>query len=300
MRREVRVRKATMSGLVLALGLAACGGPTEFVPTPTTALPAIPTAVAPATTSTLPVGVARRPLAVEGSPIVASYDDGMPADAIASIEETLPFARQDLGDSGALVVHMYATLDAYLAAHPEAGRRRAQEDVDAGLSASATPGAIWIYGPNYVPRDDKTRRMVVFHEYFHTVQYSLSNRQSTKGPLWLQEGTARYFEYRLGGQHGYGNFDLLRRSEIAHSRTLDPLQTYENRGQATSRGGGGEAYNMGFLAADYLVNTKGLDTVATKVWTELRTKDWPAAFASAFGEPLDQFYADFEVYRRSL
>lgn len=295
------MRRVTMTGLLLALVLAACGGPTEFVPTSTTALPAVPTSAVPsATTSTLPIGVARRQLAVQGSPIVVSYDDGMPADAIASIEETLPVARQDMGDSGALVVHVYATVDAFVAAHPQAERRRAQEDVDAGLSASATSGAIWFYGPNYVPRDDRTRRMIVLHEYFHSVQYSLSNRQSTKGPLWLREGTARYFEYRFGSEHGYGNFDQLRRSEIARSRSLDPLQTYENRGQATFRGGGGEAYNLGFLAADYLVNTKGLDTVARTVWTELRTKDWRAAFATAFGEPVDQFYANFEAYRRSL
>ena len=142
--------------------------------------------------------------------------------------------------------------------------------------------------------------MVVFHEYFHSVQFSLSNQQSTRGPLWLREGTARYFEYRLGGQHGYGDFDRLRRNEIARSRTLEPLQTWESRGQATFRGGGGEAYNMGFLAADYLVNTKGLDAVAKTVWTEQRTKDWRAAFASAFGVSVDQFYADFEAYRRTL
>lgn len=293
------MRKVTMTGL-LVLVLAGCGGPTEFVPTPTTALPAVPTSAVLATTSTLPIGVARRQLAIEGSPIVVSYDDGMPADAIASIEETLPLARQDLGDSGALVVHVYATMDAFVAAHPQAERRRAQEDADAGLSASATPGAIWFYGPNYVPRDDKTRRMVVIHEYFHSVQFSLSNRQSTRGPLWLREGTARYFEYRLGSQHGYGDFDRLRRDEITRSRTMDPLQAYESRGQATFRGGGGEAYDLGFLAADYLINTKGLDSVGQTVWTEQRTKDWRAAFASAFGEPVDQFYANFETYRRSL
>jgi hypothetical protein len=296
------VRKVTMTGLLLALILAACGGPTEFVPTATTALPAVPTtsAVPSATTSTLPFGVGRRQLALDGSPIVVSYDDGMPADAIASIEETLPLARKDLGDSGALVVHVYATVDAFIAAHPQAQRRQAQMDIDAGASASASPGAIWFYGPNFVPRDDKTRRMVLIHEYFHTVQYSLSNQQSLKGPLWLREGTARYFEFRLGGEHGYGNFDQLRRSQIARTRTMDPLQTYETRGQATFRGGGGEAYDMGFLAADYLVNTKGLDAVAKVIWTEQRTKDWRAAFATAFGESVDDFYAKFEAYRRTL
>ena len=57
---------------------------------------------------------------------------------------------------------------------------------------------------------------------------------------------------------------------------------------------------MGFLASEYLVNTKGLDALARMVWTEQRTKDWRAAFASAFGESVDQFYANFEVYRRTL
>lgn len=295
------MQRVTLTGLLLALVLVACGGPTKFVPTSTTVVPEVTTsAILSATTSTLPVGVARRKLAVDGSPIVVSYDDGMPADAIASIEETLPLARQDMGDSGALVVHVYATVDAFVAAHAPADRRRAQEYVDAGLSASATPGAIWFFGPNYVPRDDMTRRMIVLHEYFHTVQSSLSNQRSTNGPLWLREGTARYFELRLGGQHGYGDFDRLRRSEIARSRTLDSLQTYESRGQATFLGGGGEAYTLGFIASDYLVNSKGRDAVARMVWTELRTKDWRAAFASAFGESVDQFYASFEAYRRTL
>ena len=159
------MRKVTLSGLLLALVLAACGGPTEFVPTPTTALPTVPTSAVPSgPTSTLPNGVAERQLTVPGSPIVISYDDGMPGAAITSIEETLPLARQDMGDSGALKVHVYATADAFVAAHPPDQRQRAQADIDAGLSGSSNSGAIWLYGPNYVPRDDSQRRMIVIHE----------------------------------------------------------------------------------------------------------------------------------------
>lgn len=300
MREKGFTRRSTRGGLLLALALAACGGPTEFVPTPTTGPPALPTStVLPSAASTLPAGVARRQLVVEGSPITVSYDDGMPGDIILSIEEMLPLARQDLGDSGPLVVHVYATVDAFVAAHAPADRRRAQQYADAGIGASASPGAIWFYGPNYAPSSDRSRRMVIFHEYFHTVQFTLSNRQTAKAPTWLLEGTARYVEVRLGSRHGYVDFDRVRLSEIGRSRDLGPLQTFETRAPVTAPGASGP-YALGFVAADYLVNKVGLDAVERLVWTELRIKDWRAAFAAAFGEPVEQFYASFEDYRRSL
>mgnify|MGYP001792217878 CR=1 FL=1 len=63
----------------------------------------------------------------------------------------------------------------------------------------------------------------------------------------------------------------------------------------------GAAYTPVFVASEYLVNAAGVVAVKHDFWAALRPgTDWHIVFANVFGTSVDQFYADFEAYRRTL
>ena len=74
-----------------------------------------------------------------------------------------------------------------------------------------------------------------------------------------------------------------------------------NRAASTSGSDSGAGYVVGFQASEDLEALKGRQAVQRDFWAALRTSaDWRAAFTTVFGGPVDQFYADFEVYRKTL
>jgi hypothetical protein len=270
--------------------LAGCGqsSPTSSPPDPEVSSPAA-------------TGTQERPLPAPGSPAVFRFDSSVTPGILDSIEETLRYARADLGDAGPLVVHVYGTTDAFVGAHDVRAQEQARKDVEGGGYAFAGDGTIWIYAPTYARKQTNTRRLTLLHEYFHTVQASLAGPRGARAPLWLVEGSARYFEVRAGADRGYTYFDKEKQSEAVTLKTLGPLSSYETAGGATSRGGHGEAYTAGFVASDFLVQAKGVDALKRDFWTLLAsTPDWHAAFASAFGMSVDDFYASFEANRPRL
>ncbi len=287
----------------LALLLGACGETPESV-APGTTRGRVETAVAatPSTTTTsLPTGIHQREIVAPGSSIVMRFDDRTKPALLDTVEDTVLIAKEEFGDSGALVVHVYASADAFVEAHDAWYRQTAQKELDAGLYASSNAGVIWIYGPRFAEHDTSTQRLIILHEYFHTVQLFLSSGVSRTTPLWLHEGIARYWEYRAGADRGYADFNRERRAEIRRSRGLDPLNSFESRGGSFVVGESGEAYTLGFLAADYLENVKGADAVKRDLWVALKSAtDWRTAFFTVFGISTEQFYAEFEIYRRSL
>jgi len=312
---QVRRRAA---GLAAALGLllGACVGGGQYVSpattpttvvastTTTTAAPTTTTSTAPpaTTTSTTTVaGITERRLSEPGSSIVLRYDAGVAPALLGSIEATIPFARTDFGDSGALVVHIYSDVETFVGAHDPRAQQQAREDVEAGSVASASGGTIWIYSPRFEQQSPSSRQLIVLHEYFHTVQAFLSSGRSGRLPLWMREGSARYFELRDGADHGFTDFARRRATEVRASRPMDPLENFETAGGASFRGGTGEAYTLGFLATEYLVNAAGIDVVKHDFWAALKPgTDWHTVFATTFGVSVDQFYADFEAYRVTL
>lgn len=307
-------RRRAAVAVAVALLLAACSGPApQAAPAPTTLPPPtmLPSTTTSSTTTTRPApttttttlapGVAQRSIAVTGPSIVLRYDEGVPPEALSIVEETIPVALASLGESGPLVVHVYDSAENYVASHDPRSQERARADVDAGVTATAGGGVIRIYSPRFLLRDTVSRRLVVLHEYFHTVQSRLSAGRSGTTPLWLREGTARYVELGVAGDHGYIDYGRRRAVEVRTARGLQALQSYEDQGGPTFRGESGGAYVVGFLASEYLESLKGRQAVQRDFWSALRTSaDWRAAFTAVFGVPVDQFYADFEVYRRTL
>lgn len=309
------LRRRSAAAVCFTLLLTACtssarqAAPAPTTSAPTTSLPATTTSSSttttwPApttTTTTLLPGITQRPIAVPGQSIFLRYDEGISAAALSLVEETIPIAYEALGESGPLVVHVYASADTYVASHDPRSQERARADIDGGAVATGGAGVIRIYGPRFLDRDTTSRRLIVIHEYFHTVQSRLSAGRSRNIPLWLREGTARYVEYGVAGDHGYIDYGRRRTAEVRASRGLESLQTYEEQGGPTFRGESGGAYNVGFLASEYLESLKGREAVQRGFWAALRTSaDWRAAFTTVFGVSVDQFYADFEVYRKAL
>ena len=299
----------------MALLLAACTAPTppEAAPAPSTTLPATtapPTTSAPTTTTppaptttstTLLPGISQRPIAVPGPAVLLRYDEGMAPEGLSIVEATIPRAYEALGEAGPLVVHVYASADNFVASHDARLQERARADVDGGVIATGGGGTIRIYGPRFLERDTTSRRLIVIHEYFHTVQSRLSGGRSNTTPLWLREGTARYAELGVAGDHGFIDYGRRRSTEVRASRSLEALKTYEDQGGPTFRGDSGGAYIVGFLAAEYLETLKGRQAVQREFWAGLRSgTDWKIAFAAVFDVSVEQFYADFEAYRRTL
>lgn len=239
-----------------------------------------------------------RPVAGPGSAVVIRHDANVPPGILDSIEETVAYARLEFGDSGPVVVHVYSTSEAFIAAHEPRAREQARKDIEGGAFALAGSGVIWIYTPTYAKAGTNSRRLTLLHEYFHTVQASLSGPKRATLPLWLVEGSARYFELRTGADRGYTYFDKERESQIIKSKALGPLAKYEREGASTARGGHGEAYTLGFVASDYLVQTTGVDALKRDFWTLVAsTPDWKTAFLEAFGTSIEDFYVAFEAYR---
>lgn len=307
-------RRRVAGAVGVAMLLAACSNPAPQAAPATTSLPATTTSTttsitttsttrpAPTTTTTtLLPGVAQRPIAVPGQSISLRYDEGITPAALAIVEEMIPIAFEALGDSGPLVVHMYDSADIYVGSYDARSQERARADIEAGAVATGGGGAIRIYGPRFLRLDATSRRLVVLHEYFHTVQFRLSAGRGGNIPLWLREGTARYVEYGVAGDHGYVDYGRRRTAEVRAARGLDRLQTYEEQGGPTFRGESGGAYVVGFLASEYLESLKGRDAVQREFWAGLRSgTDWKIAFAAVFDVSVEQFYADFEAYRQTL
>ena len=243
--------------------------------------------------------IQERPIPAAGSAVVIRHDAAVPPGILDSVEETVAYARLDFGDSGPLVVHVYGTPEAFVSAYEPRAQEEARKDIEGGAFAFGGAGVIRIYSPTYAKSGTNSRRLTLLHEYFHTVQASLSGPpKRDRPPLWLVEGSATYFELRTGADRGYTYFDRQREDHILKSKTLGPLASYETEGGIAARGGHGEAYTVGFVACDYLVETKGVEALKRDFWALLAsTPDWRGAFAKAFGSSVEEFYVAFEAYR---
>jgi hypothetical protein len=208
-------------------------------------------------------------------------------------------ARQAFGDAGALGLRVYCDIEE-LAAASNRSVDEARARVAAGRVAYMADGDIWLYGPEFGTRPLLAQRVTVYHEYFHALQHSLSRSRasfpSSAPPLWLIEGTARYFENAVSTRE----MDNFRRTAIKRWQDLPALEELERSGGATSTGGSGHAYTVGAVATDYLVMKYGRELVTRDYWVALADADWRAAFLQVFGVSVETFYAEFATYRQGL
>lgn len=228
----------------------------------------------------------------DASPRVAS-------DALVLIGDAAAEAREVLGETSPFTVHVHCDLSEY-AASTNTTVEDAQLAIDKGRVAHVRRREMWIYGPSFAAASAFTQRRILYHEYFHVVQGFLSRDRSGRAdvntPLWLAEGSARYFEHAVIPD----DLEPARRSQIKRWDALPTLEEHEESGGPASRGGSGGAYTLGFVASDYLVTKYGRDRLQHDFWVALAGTDWRSAFELVFGLSVDAFYSEFEAYRATL
>ncbi|MGH2379590.1 MAG: hypothetical protein ACRDGT_14125, partial [Candidatus Limnocylindria bacterium] len=139
------------------------------------------------------------------------------------------------------------------------------------------------------------RRELAAHEYVHVWQYEVGGGGCMRGPArWLAEGMAEWVAYH----------SLIEAGLITETQ----LETFIGRQLRSGRyvplwdllrawPFDVKPYAVGYLAVDRLVESSG--PLALRDWCERvgAGEEWTAAFESAFGEPVEDFYVRFEAYR---
>jgi hypothetical protein len=142
---------------------------------------------------------------------------------------------------------------------------------------------------------DTERTELAAHEYVHLWQYALGGRSCMVGVRWLSEGMAESLAYRSLVADGLippANMDTFTRRQLRGATNQATLASLE-----TSWPSEANPFAVAYLAVDRLLAPKGLLTLRDYCDRVGRGQEWHAAFAAAFGETTDAFYARFESFR---
>ena len=133
------------------------------------------------------------------------------------------------------------------------------------------------------------------HEYIHDIQNDLSGGR--RGPRWLSEGMAVYFEDFFHDAMGHATIEETGAVTQANARRVrDSLASTEDFFFAREFG----KYALGALATKHLVSLASEDAL----WDFYRllgsSSSWQAAFFAAFGLTAHEFYQSFEPHRAEV
>ena len=265
----------------------------------------------PATFVPTPSPLLQTPTKPTPAAITPRFDDSVPSDERELILNAFNQARVYFGDIGDTKVYAYSNLDALVQEHArhngisldsqQSKNLRLEFEKYASLGINS-PGAIFIYvGSHWKSESVSVRWGSIGHEYFHSFQRYRAKRQlGDTGPFWLIEGSGEVASGRFAAKQGYSDLETLRRQAIQSTRgILNPLSLMETRESAFTEDNFAP-YNMGYLAAEYLIVTYGGEpALLTKYWDTMGStgQDWQTAFQSAFGISIGDFYRRFEDYR---
>jgi hypothetical protein len=143
----------------------------------------------------------------------------------------------------------------------------------------------------FVNRMDRTRRVrLLAHELVHSVQYHLGGGTRGASEQWLREGFAEWVACRVTSHLGLGSFDSLRHELLLElgapqvglrPAPFDKLTTFPQWVQAQGRYDA--LYAQAFIAAELLVETRGVPAMIRYFEYFKSSKDRERAFADAFG-----------------
>jgi len=138
------------------------------------------------------------------------------------------------------------------------------------------------------------RKEIAGHEYVHVWQGHQGGVGCLNGPIWLVEGMPESISYRAMVRDGLVALDRLERFEKEWVRAARyvPLRELE-----TTFPNDTSPYNVSWLAVDRVLapgSQAALRGYCERVGNGVA---WRTAFAQAFGESVDSFYARFEAYR---
>lgn len=142
---------------------------------------------------------------------------------------------------------------------------------------------------------DTERRELAAHEYVHVWQGELGGNACMLGPRWLSEGMAESLAYRTLVEDGLipqANMDTFTKRQLRTATTQLSLAQLETQWPDSAN-----PYSVAYLAVDRLLAANG--PLPLRAWCAAvgRGVDWHTAFAQAFGETTDAFYARFESFK---
>jgi hypothetical protein len=246
--------------------------------------------------------------------VTFKFDDGVDAVQRQIIENGMSLARSFLGDAGPVTVLAYANFDNLASDTDKAFHRTASSQGSLTFRQSflthiwkASGGAgtisIWV-DDAWKGLSLPVRMHTMSHEYFHTIQASLSNKAlTTTGPIWLYEGAADIAGFGavayIGGAYTLNQVDAYK---ITASRgLLSPLSSMITLAD-TEQEDSEYPYQLGYLAIEYLIPGSVPDrlSVLRKYWeAQGKGVSWQDAFKQTFGMSIDDFYPKFEEYRQA-
>lgn len=129
------------------------------------------------------------------------------------------------------------------------------------------------------------------HEYFHVLQNVLAvePHESYFGPDWMSEGTADYAQYLYDRETGASGRNPRFAVEQL-TRTPGEVHNFDRRHFWLT-------YAIGFVAAEWLVDRAGEESLADFYRLGRIHDHWEDAFRVAFGIEVGDFYDAVEVYR---
>ena len=142
---------------------------------------------------------------------------------------------------------------------------------------------------------DTERKELAGHEYVHVWQGELGGDACMLGPRWLSEGMAESFAYTTliaDGLIPRTNMDTFTRRQLVTATTHPALAQLETQWPDSAN-----PYSVAYLAVDRLLAANGDAPLRAWCIAVGRGVEWHAAFAQAFGETTDAFYARFESYK---
>jgi hypothetical protein len=149
-----------------------------------------------------------------------------------------------------------------------------------------------------VDRFDRTRRTrLIAHELVHSLQYQFGGGTRGASEQWIREGFAEWVACRITAHLGLASFEALREellTDLADARLglppapLDKLVTFPEWVEAQGRY---EAplYVQAFLAAELLVEMRGVPAMVRYFERFRTTTERRQAFAEAFGLDREDF-----------
>ena len=162
-----------------------------------------------------------------------------------------------------------------------------------------TSNLAWATPPAAAPDTwtaDTERMELAAHEYIHLWQYAVGGNVCMGGrATWIAEGMAESFAYRsliADGLIPAANLDTFTKRQLTTATNHATLQSLESSFPANAK-----PYAVSYLAVDRLLAPKGLATIRDWCTRVGSGQEWHQAFAAAFGETTDAFYARFEAFR---
>jgi hypothetical protein len=311
--------KSLLTTLTILISLVSCESQTEQsasdISTTTTGQSVttatrMPATSAVATTTTLG-RIRTQPIA--GTQVTFRFDPDVSPEFLSRVSGYVLEAQTQVGDSGLVTLHVYSNLDEYVRENTAVTNRpadRVRGNIEQGGGAEALQRIMFLYEPSQGARPPDQLRSTVLHEYFHTVQFFRSGYKRAQGgdsPRWLFEGTAVYVQFRTAEALGYNpppanvspTYAVNRMRKVTNVKRANygPLSAFESPGTAAEGGG---AHDLGYVAADFMATRFGTEGLMNQYWVALAKSDWKAAFLSTFGLSVEDFYAEFEAYRKTL